>query len=253
MVLRKFNILSVITNHGLPYLVNQVGIWKYVDYDIYYAYGTLLYKRYYCKTWSNNTIVKAVGSLRMPAKNCSGVLIKDRPKDILFLWGFTDSTLFNKRLIEYIFLIADEFKDKKIYVRPKPSRIKDGKSDLLLKTILQNKRSNIFLCDDTDDGSLTYRLMMKSTYAVGVGSTAVAEAVQSGCFSFFIDYNKSAKDVYYRNFPQLCVNNVDEVISAIKDIEFGNYEYDFNALSDLINFSGVDPVETMRQDLGLSS
>ena len=253
MVLRKLGIKSVSMNHGLPFRINQAAIWKYVDYDIYYVYGLFIYEKYYQKTWSNNIDVKAVGSLRIPAEYYPKILLTNRSKDILFLWGKTEDIAYDTMLIEAIYCMADMFKDRKIYVRPKPTRIADNSADNLLNMLSSNPRENIVIEDKDLLGQyLTYELMINCMYAIGVGSTAVAESIQCGCISFFLDYDKRTEDVYYQNFPQLCVDNIDDTINRIKDIESGKYYYNFNKLSGLIDLSRVDPINSIRKDLGLN-
>ena len=253
MVLRKFGIKSVSTNHGLPFRINQAGIWKYVDYDIYYVYGLFIYQKYYQKTWSKNIDVKAVGSLRIPVEYYPKMSLTNRSKDILFLWGRTEDSVYDTMLIDAIYCMADAFKDRKIYVRPKPTRISDHSTDNLLNTLSSNSRKNIILEDEDLLGQyLTYELMVNCMYAIGVGSTTVAESVQCGCISFFLDYDKRTEDVYYQNFPQLCVDNVDEAINRIKDIEAKKYNYNFDKLNGLIDLSRVDPIDNIRKDLGLT-
>lgn len=253
MVLRNFGIKSISYNHGLPFRINQAHIWKYIDYDLYYVYGMFIYNKYYKKTWSNKTIVKAVGSLRIPTKCYPKMKIQDRPKDILFLWSRTEKTKFDNELINAIYVLSDTFKDRKIYVRPKPTRIADGAANNLLKVLVSHPRDNIILEDEDLTGMyLTYDLMVKSTYAIGVGSTAVAEAVQCGCISFFLDYDKRTDDVYYRNFKELCVENISDVILKIKGIESKVFEYDFKKLNGLIDLSQKNQIDIVFQDLNLS-
>jgi hypothetical protein len=252
MVLRKLGIKSVSTNHGLPFRINQAGIWKYIDYDVYYVYGLFIYQKYYQQTWSNYMNVKAIGSLRIPTKYYPKMSLTSRSKDILFLWGRTEDIRYDNMLIDAIYSMADAFKDRKIYVRPKPTRISDHSTDNLLKSLSSNPKENIILKDKDLLGQyLTYDLMTNCMYSIGVGSTTVAESVQCGCISFFLDYDKRTKDVYYQNFQQLCVDNVDEAIKRIKDVEIGKYSYNFEKLNGLIDLSRVDPIDAIRKDLNL--
>ena len=197
-------------------------------------------------------INKDVGSLRIPKELYSEKQNKRRSKDILFLWGKSESKKIDCLLINTIYTLADEFIDRKLYVRPKPSRISDNSTSRLFEILDLYPRKIIILEDkDLTGKHLTYELMIKCKYAVSIGSTALAEAIQLGCISFFLDYDYKTKDVYYKNFPHLCVYNVDEMINRIKGLESKSETYNFEKLNDLINQKIIDPIPLIRKDLEL--
>jgi hypothetical protein len=240
--LRRVGSRSLGINHGLPTpeIINPV--WRYIDYDIYYVFGSHLYEKYYSETWSENMIVKPVGSLCMKKHHLQR-LRNPRPNDIVY---FVEPGFHEEKRHSAILEIAKSFPQKKVFVKVKPGR-KNRVNYSLLKEIFDHGPKNIIESEED-----SYELMFKVRYAISGVSTITAEAIQFGLNAFSLDFNDANSPYYYRDFPGLCVKSAAEVIERISAIDSGKETYPRESYGGLIDLSERYLIDVIRNDMGLS-
>jgi len=243
--------------------------WLFVDYDYYFSYGTLLYDQYYNNTWSDNVHCIPIGSLAINAKMLAESKTCIRNNDIIF---FILPLKELNDLLSGLIWLANELKNMRILIKPKPIHVRNGTFNPSNLSLLTEAPDNLkfIVEDDTlalfknlpyvlsssgigklNGRKLTYELMIKSKYAISSTSTTIAEAIQLRCKAFVIDWYKDIKYVYYREFPNLCIDDFQEVAKRIISIEAGKERYDFDKFKELINLDITDPVLSMQKILDM--
>ncbi len=229
--MRRAGVLSVGINHGLPVPETVSGVWRYLDFDLYYVFGERLYRKYYKSTWSSKMKVKAVGSFGMPPDQLA-LLDRPRPKDIIiFLSAASELEVF----LDWIGPIARRFSDRKVYLKYRKNSI----------DIIDNLPANVIHV--TTPG---YELMLKASYALSTPCTTVAaEAIQYGLTTFIWDARDQLVDSYYREFRDLCISSPEAFINRIEAIENQSWKYPRDEYQGLVDLSGKSVFETIRADL----
>ncbi len=148
-------------------------------------------------------------------------------------------------VIDTLVNIAQAFPERTVYFRPKRLEMVD-EVDAALDRLAGGRPGNIRVTHE-----LAYDLIFKASYVLSDPSTLVAECIQFGMPTFAAKFIPEWKNLYYDEFPDLCVDSVEAFIERIKDIEAGTYRYPFEAYADLVDLSGAVIWDTIRSDLGL--
>ena len=238
--LRKHGGTSLGTNHGMP-ISPHVGMWREVDFDIYYTYGSHLYDTAFKQTWHPNVKIKPVGTLNLTQARREKLKMP-RPRDIAFLP--VQLQPFDE-IFHEVFKVARHFPDRLVFVRMKPAR--EPHYMERYKVLMADAPSNIVAHIERDP----YDLLTTVSYAVAF-TTLVAEALQFGVRVFTLDMSPELKNLYYRAFPKLIVPDGETIIRRIENIEAGRETYDFDSFKDLIALDVTDPFEVIRRDLGVA-
>jgi len=239
--LREAGAVSLGINHGLTSPLRIHPNLRYIDYDIYYAFGSHLHRTYYTDTWARDMKVKPVGSLCMTREYLNQVK-QPRPRDIVY---FVTPGVGEERMHAAALALAVAFPDKKIFVKINPGEKKRGTYDAFLK-----------FCDTAPENFIeteedSYDLMLKATYAVSGRSTVTAEAIQFGVKVLSFDFAGLEYPYYYRDFPELCVQSAEQAIARISAMEAGTEIYPREKFADLIDLSGNYIIDVIRTDLNL--
>ena len=240
--LRDMGSVSLGIAHGLPSPEVIQPIWRYIDFDIYYVLGRHLYEEHYSDTWSKQMYVRPVGSLGMTLDLFSRI---DRPRlnNIVF---FVSPSKKAEMIYEGVADVARAFPDRKVFVKIKISRKREGYFDDLVE-FCRNGPENLI---ETEEDS--YELMLKARHAISGSSTITAEAIQFGLNVYSFDLTDEHMPCYYREFPGLCVRSGEEIIENIRAIENGSAAYPRHLYAGLINLSGEFIIDIIRKDMNLS-
>jgi len=241
--LRRQGILSLGLTHGMSTGPRVYPHTRYLDFDILYVFGNRQ-REAYADTWSSQMRVRPIGAFRPSRKNWADKTSGRRNEILIFGNQDTDPP----RHIEIAREIARAFPDRKITVKLKYRRDYIGASryDPYIEQ-LGVLPENV---EVTDQGR-PYEMMLRAGYSFSGLSTVVAEAVQLGMCSFFIDVYDTNQDIFFRDFPDLCVNSADTAIRRIQEIESDVWRYPREAFADLIECSSENPFDKIRVDLGL--
>ncbi len=226
-LLRKKNVKSIGMHHGLP-VPGVTSIWRHIDFDIFFVFGSHVYKKIgHC--WSKNMKVIPVGSLHgLKFLQQLKSSIKNRPKDIVFFQSPQNKKW--EYIYKELFKVASFFSDRTLYIKPKLGPTKRVQQFYNELETLKDKPSNI----EVYTGS-PYELMLKVSYAITAGSSLAAEALQFKLPTFVFDVDPSLQYFYYRDFPDMCVKTAEEIIEWINDIENNKRSYPFEKFRELIN------------------
>jgi hypothetical protein len=248
--LRRIGGISVSAQHGVPYTPYGHPSWLYVDCDIYFIHGWRIYEKYYRATWPEKMRVVTVGSLRAKPEHLRQAPTRKRSPDILF---FFNISLVHEQIQRDLILLAKSFPDRNVLVKTKRGiGGKMGKNiteETCYAILEKNQPPNLKILPDETN---TYELFLTATYAIVLMSTAIVEATQYRCISFCLDFNKNLKDVYYRHFPELMVDDIAHAGRRIRAIEAGEETYDFEHFGDLTDLTVQDPVVHIKEALELS-
>lgn len=225
--------------HALPAYPPVSGQRRYVYFDVYYVFGKGLHRDFYADRWPADMKVKAVGSFGMSRAQLMR-LRRPRPNNIICFikQSFQDDATF-----DLIHKVAQAFPDRIVYVKPKQQ--KGGAFRTGLDRLLGEGPKNIV---ETNEDS--YELMFRAKYSLSDPSSLVAEAIQFGLVSFALLTVGGWRNVYFRTFPDLCIESAEEVIDRIRAIETKTWQYPRQSYRDLIDLSGRVIWDVIREDMG---
>lgn len=240
--LRRAGILSLGISHGMA---TGPGVYphnRYLDYDIFYVFGAEQHRRY-AATWPKRMTVKPVGGYSLDRTQIARLGIKRTRDIVIFANQVTDPPAHVRITAE----IARAFPDRAVFVKLKYDRDKVGGDvfDGYLRALGDLPPNVKVVCMPP------YELLMSAGYAISGLSTVVAEAVQMGLASFFVDVYRADQDIFFRAFPELCVSSAPDAIDRIRRIENGEWTYPRNRFADLVDLSGRIVFDQIRADLAL--
>ncbi len=227
-------------SHGIP-INTYIPQWREIDFDVYYVFGRYLYDHYYRDAWAPGMTVKAVGTPHLTTERRKR-LAGPRQADIIY---FVMAATQLDKIVHEVWRVAAAFPDRQLWIKPKPNR--DGSHVDQLNKLIADAPANVAVFDE----AIPYEKMLTAGYAITSGSTLSAECLQFGMKTFVLDCDPEMRQMYYRQFPDLTVPDGDTIISRIKDIEAGREIYDFKKYDQLIDMSGGDFYQVVRDDLGL--
>jgi hypothetical protein len=239
--LQQFGGLSLGVIHGWPSYANLFPMWRYISFDTYFVFGRALHERYTHDTWAKDMAVIPAGSFGASREAYQLVTFK-RPKDIVIMASvFIGEPL----MVSFIRDLAQAFPERKVFLQIKSTFINKSEGRIFVARC-QRELSNVILCSDP-----LYAMFTKGRYAFSDPSTAVVEALQFGQMAFCIDVLKHHDTCIYREFPGLCVTSGAEAVERIIKIESGEWAYDRNEYSDLVDLSGRPFIDYVREAVGL--
>ena len=242
--MRRRGGLSMGMAHGLPVPEIVSPQWSYLDFDVYFTFGRDLYDRHYHQTWAPGLRIRPIGSHGMTLAQTAR-LGDPRPGNILFLISIAP---YGARLIAEMIKVALAFPDVTVFVKMKPSRKRDGLGAELVRLCAEGPDNLV----ETEEN--TYDLMLKSRYALTDNtSTVTIETIQYGLPTYVFEFEDVADeaDTYYRLFPQITLSSGEEAVARIRALESGQAAYPFADLAGLVDQSGIDPRDQIRDELGL--
>ena len=238
MELRNRGKKSIGILHGLT-VVNPRPSRTYIDYDLYYVFGEKI-KKYYLNTWPKKMKVKAIGCWKYrpeyyrPNKNI------EKQKNIIY---YQSITYLDDLIMYEIIKLAKHFDNRKIIIKPKYNGKRKELFDNYIKKY-DNLPTNIQINYDN-----SYQVMSEASYCVTLFSTIGAECLQFDLIPFWLDIDKDITTHYYREFPNLCVKNGEEIIKRIELIENGSYVFEKDKYLGLINFKEENYIKTIKSDI----
>lgn len=238
--LRRIGAVSMGIMHGVPTIYACVEQLRYIDYDIYYLFGLDQYDRWYKQHWPASMKVRSVGSFGLSRK-ALGRLVEPRPRNIAC---FPEPNFFNERVFHVLRELALAFSDRTVFVNVKGNR-KTGEYGEMLRSLFRDGPPNLI-----EHTGLSYDLMFSCSYVIVDGSTLALEAIQFGLTAFHLDLDSRWKNLYFRDFPSLCVKSAEELVERIRRLDAGE-AYPRRHLSHVIELSGNVVWDAIRQDMGL--
>ena len=238
--LRRVGGTSIGLLHGLPSTPPVICELRYIDYDVYYVFGRDFH-RFYRDTWPEAMTVKATGAWSLTREELVR-LGHTRPRDIIY---FSSPSLQDMTVINTLVQIAQAFPDRTVYFRPKRHEMVD-EVDAGLDRLAGGRPGNIRVTHEW-----SYDLIFKASYVLSDPSTLVVECIQFGMPTFAAKFIPEWKNLYFDEFPGLCVESVEEFIERIKALEAGTYTYRRDDYAGLVNLSGDVIWDIIRTDMGL--
>jgi hypothetical protein len=242
--LRKNGGVSIGCNHGIESINSLSHILRQLDFDYYYTHGIFQYLNTYKKYWPKNMVVKGIGSFfsnpyqhqkikESVGKNVAIIIAPSFHQDLIFKTVLKLSSSFPN----LIFWIST--KDK--------HRHQSGDFSLEYQNLL---KANKNIKENTKD---VYDLIRDCKYIFSESSTLLAEAVYFEKVALCYDPEpKKFKYLYYRNFPELVFNDVDEVILRITETQNKSESYyEDRNLIELISKTKDHPWNIIKKDMML--
>lgn len=239
--LRRAGILSLGLNHGYPGSIARTAHWRYVDFDVFYAYGMGYCERHYMDRWPADMKIRAVGSYHI-ARRYFEQRGRQSSGDIAF---YTDPVVDPIQVLEEVLVAATALADRTIWVKVKPGRLQGRLWTLYMERIAQAPANVRF----TERNS--YELALECRYTVGGPTSVLAEAVALGGMSFLIDIYPPESTVIYREYPDMCVRSGGELVERIRSLENGSLVWRQEKFAKLIDLSGQYFYDVVRSEIGL--
>lgn len=229
-------------NHGLPTPEIINPSWRYIDFDLYYVFGSHLYEKYYAKTWAAAMQVRPIGTTGLSRK----LIEQPRPVRRNAIVYFSAAAYGEETLLAAL-ETASAFPEREFLIKIKNSRRADGRADRQIE-MCANSPANVTITERD-----TYELLLEAEYALAGSTTVVAEAAQLGAKTFVLDSLPATQPFYYRDFPEICVRSGSEAADRIRAIDNGTDDYPWEKLVTLVDRTGQNPYDAIRQDMGLSA
>jgi hypothetical protein len=227
-------------NHGLPTPEIINPSWRYIDFDLYYVFGSHLYEKYYAKTWAAGMQVRAIGTMGL-----SRTMIERRQPARQNTIVYFSAATYGEETLLVALETARALPHREFLIKIKNSRRADGRADKQIE-MCADSPANVTITERD-----TYELLLEAEYALAGCTTVVAEAVQLGAKTFVLDRLPKSLPFYYRDFAEICVRSGTEAADRIKAIDEGTEEYPWESLNALVDRSGRNPYDTIREDMGL--
>lgn len=227
--------------HGLP-INTYVHMWREIDFDVYFSFGTHL-TRHYRDAWAPGMTIVPTGPFRQPYDMRARIATTTRTKDIVF---FAMAAAEMARIAAVVRDVAAHFQDRKVLVKMKNGRSREDQEAFAAS--FGNGPANLVIT--TDD---TYQLMRETSYALTSGSSTTVESLSFGLATFVVDVDPSLLTMYYRQFPGLCVTEAKTVIDRIEAIEAGRERFDFDGFAELVVLDGPHPLDVIARALELDA
>ncbi len=242
--IRKRGGRSLGINHGTPYYPIIDPVWRYLDFDVYFVFGSDLYEKYYQAVWPPSMRIVNVGSFGMTRAQFFEAL-KAHPgrQDIGVFLKLFDDDMEPEWAIEIVRVLAEAFPDKTVYLKPKYSGARDINRDLLNR-FLSSAPANIVVA--TNDA---YDVLSRVRYCVSSPSTIVFEAINLGVVSFCYDIYPETTPLHFRDYPNLCYLDPEAIVARIRSIEDGSWGYPRETFSGLIDISGTYTYELIKTNM----
>ena len=240
--LRRRNIRSLGLMHALPTPAIIMANWRYIDFDVFFTFGSRV-SHHYADSWPRQMKVVSAGCFRMePSRLASMPKIADRPKDIAVYTVPSGDAL---KMIQFVRLLAQSFPDRKVYLQVKGG-FRETPVGQMLRMEGGRDLPNVV---DTDEDA--YTLMQKSSYGLSNPSTVVVEAIQSGVHSFVFDDPDFQPSSIFREFPGICVTTPDSLVQRIRGLETGTWHYPKEVHGALIETQGPSFFDRVRAEIPL--
>jgi hypothetical protein len=246
--LRRRGGVSIGINHGAPYNPPLYPIYRYIDFDIYYAFGEDIYRKYYAHKWPDTVRIKPVGAFGMRRVEMEA-LAKPHPDDIIF---FVKLMFDDPAILDDVCTVGRAFPDRTVYLKIKRLDVEkyfdqkiDGKMEIRDR-FFAHKPDNVVFTEEHP-----YSLLCRASFAISTPSTVVFEAIQFGLKSFCFDNYPEDIPFQFREYPGLCYRRIDEIIDRMKAIDAGRWRYPRQSFAGLVDISGRNIFDVIRGDIGL--
>ncbi|MBF0353776.1 MAG: hypothetical protein HQL43_00875 [Alphaproteobacteria bacterium] len=236
--LRKMGGQSIGINHGIDVCSLVSPQWRHIDFDTYFVFGRHHYQKYCKAAWPAKMQVIPVGSFgRQIPKD-----MRCDSQDIMVLVSIDPA---NARIVQTILALSAAFPMRRILVK-----LKHRREQVITQIVepLADAPSNVVLTDGD-----FYELLKEVRYVFGTATTAVAEAIQYGKFSFALDYYEAEQPFLYRDFPDMIVDSAETAINRIRGIEDGRWRYPRERFAELIELDPEPFIDAFSRAIGLST
>lgn len=239
--IRRRGGVSIGIRHGIPTATAIFPQFRYVYYDIFYVQGRDQYDRFWKERWPSDMVVRSSGTFGFSREELER-FSAPRGKDIVC---FLEPNIQDEAAMSAVITTARAFPDRTVFVNVKQDR-KHGVYLDMFEKMLADGPSNL-----QEWTGRSYDLFYRCSFGLTEGTTMAAELIQVGIPTFVMDFDPRWKRPYYRDFPGLCVTEIDQAIDRIRAIEAGETEYPFHLYADMIDLSGRVIWDMIREDMGL--
>jgi hypothetical protein len=245
--LRRAGAMSIGIGHGLPTTNRISPVFRFLDFDYYLTFSKDLFEKFYRQTFTPGTKIVGIGSIGLTREGLAR-LGEPRPQDVIV---FMSSDLETPRYVEMVQEIARRFPDRRFICKIKESQFSHGTAGEFLDAIAAGPDN---LVESRED---SYELMLCGRYAISNDSTVIAESISYGqcCFMYDVYDEVAPEDGHpsiYRDYPELCVATPDQFEQRIRSIEDGAWRYPRERFGGLIDVSGLNPFDRIRDTIGLT-
>jgi len=223
--LRRAGARSYGISHGLSTGPRVYPQTRYIDFDVFFVFG-MHQKTSYGDKWPTHVQVVPIGSYAIPRGTVARIPAA-RTKDIVC---YANQVADTPEYVNAIRTLAEAFTDRRVVVKLKYNRAYigaetyDGYLDLFA-----GFRDRIEVIEGDP-----YEILLTASYSFSGLSTIVAEALQMGVHSFFIDTFDRSLDILYRDYPGLCVADGADAVARIRAIEAGKARYPVETFHSLV-------------------
>ena len=241
--LRKRGGQSLGINHGTPYYPIVDPVWRYLDFDIYFVFGSDLYENYYKAKWTRRMRIINVGCFGVTREQFEAQKSHPENSDIGVFLKLFDDGMEPEWVIDIVRTLAEAFPNKTVYLKPKYSGMKDIHRDHLTR-FLNNAPDNIVIA--TNDA---YQTLSQVRYCVSTPSTVVFEAINLNVISICYDIYPKTTPLHFREYPELCYRDAEDIIARIQNLEAGSWAYPRETFGGLIDISDAYVYDRIKANL----
>jgi hypothetical protein len=227
--------------------INGVNVFKvdyafrYIDFDSGYVISENPMRKYNGDTWRNKDAIKGFGTFGLDRAGLRRVE-EPRPNDILcFAKPWFDGSQLARMMVD----LGRVFPDRRVTIAAKRSSKRFGGYGEY-EEIVADGPDNVVLSDEN-----SFELILRHRYCLCSESSILAEAMELRCNTFFLNMHDDRHVLLYRDYPQICVSGVAEIVEKIQAIEAGRWLYPRASMGDLIKLSPVTIYDQIRADWGL--
>ena len=216
--------------------------YRYIDYDITYVYAPGPFLKYNADNWRHPDGVRQIGAFKMPREDVRDMVRQGKSRDVVcFAKNYCDGPEFFRQL----YRLGRALPDRTIHVSLKKTAIRLGGHDEFVAA-MDDTPPNVKM---TDDGS--FDLIRRCAYVLSGESSIVAEAINLGSITFFLDTYPEKEIYIYRDYHDLAHRDGEEIARRIRGIEDGTWIYPVKRYADLADISGWLAFDVIRRDVGL--
>lgn len=241
-VLRRIGGRSVARINGVAIFKHDY-VFRFVDYDAAYVISEPSFRKYNASTWRNSHSIIGVGTMSLGNADLAMVQAP-RPDDILcFVKPFRDG----RALLVELAKVARAFPDRTVTVAVKPTSERFGGYEEYLEFLRTEAPPNMVLSPDN-----SFHLILRHRYCLCSASSILVEAMELATPSFFFDVYGPEHVFIFRDYPELCLSEGEQIVTRIRGIEDGTQPYPWDLAGNLAKLSPENVYDMVRSDLGLS-
>jgi len=228
-----------VTHAMLTVFCSLMPQWRYIHFDTYFVDALPLCEPYF-QTWAKDMKLVSTGYFGWSRHALKETWPKGEDILVALRVGW-----FEPIAAETVQALARAFPHRRILLQLKRGYLSEAEMDALVNKLSGNL-PNVFHVTDS-----IYALLEQARYLVSDVSTILAEAIEVGVYTFFLD----VIDMEYSGFrllPDLCCRTAAETIGKIQSIEDNNIQYDQKKLLKIMGLLNQPMFfDLVRSEVGL--